>query len=360
MRRLLLVSVCLAGCGGLAPGELDEANTQFCPTPTVEGVDVYAGDGAIDWAKLKASGRVFAFIKATQGNYNKQSTFAAHWSGAAANGLYRSAYHFFDATIDGNAQAQWFLDEVNAAGGMRATDLPAMLDIECPTSSVQAMAQANCEYAGNSGWAPPATLAQRAFDWLAAVEKATGKKPIVYSYPAWFADAGFTDARLAAYPLFIATYGACASVPPPWTSAVFWQYSATGTVPGITPAADEDRFFGTLQQLGGFAAPPPADAGAADLATASAFDLGGDAGTMAKHRGCSCQLGAAPSPPPLAVAALLALVVVLRHARRRQLRGCRSPSAPSRHRWRRSRAGAAPGAADARSGGTGDARLRGE
>jgi lysozyme len=306
MRRMLLLASLLGGCDGAGmPGELTEANTQQCATQVVEGLDVYAGDGTIDWTKVKGSGRDFAFIKATQGNYNKQATFAANWSGAAAAGLLRSPYHFFDPTIDGTLQAQWFLDELGAAGGLSATDLPPMLDIECPTSSAQGNAFANCEYTGNSGWAPPATLAQRVFDWLAAVEQATGRKAILYSYPAWFADAGLTDARLAGYPLFIATYATCASVPAPWTSAVFWQYSASGSVPGVTPAADVDRFFGSLAELTGFAAGP--QDGGADLAPPPPAPS--DAGMSAQHGGCSCRFGGGDTPawPALFIAVAFAL-----------------------------------------------------
>lgn len=307
MRRILLLGSLLVGCDGAwTPGELSEANTQQCAMQVVEGLDVYAGDGTIDWTKVKGSGRQFAFIKATQGNYNKQATFAADWSGAASAGILRSAYHFFDPTIDGTAQAQSFLDELTAAGGMSATDLPPMLDIECPTSSAQGNAFANCEYTGNSGWAPPATLAQRVFDWLTAVEQATGRKALIYSYPAWFADAGFTDAKLAGYPLFIATYATCASVPAPWTSAVFWQYSASGSVPGVTAAADVDRFFGSLGELTGFAAGP--QDGGADLPPAPVADGGPDAGSMSGAHGCSCRFagGDAPAWPALLVALALA------------------------------------------------------
>src|SRR5579863_6399541 len=238
-----------------------EASTQQCPSSTVEGIDVYSGDGTIDWTQVKGSGRQFAFIKATQGNYNTQSTFAANWSAAATAGVLRSPYHFFDATIDGVAQAQWFLNEVSKSGGLQPSDLPPMLDIECPTASTQAASQSGCEYTGNSGWAPPATIASRAFDWLNTVEQATGRKPIIYSYPSWFGDAGFTDSKLANYPLFIATYGSCASVPAPWTTTVFWQYSASGTVPGLTAKADVDRFVGTIDGLMGLTGTPPSDGG---------------------------------------------------------------------------------------------------
>ena len=76
-------------------------NTQQCATQSVEGLDVYSGDGTINWTDVAASGRAFVFIKATQGNYDIQSNFATNWAGAKAAGMLRSPYHFFDATIDG-------------------------------------------------------------------------------------------------------------------------------------------------------------------------------------------------------------------------------------------------------------------
>jgi MYXO-CTERM domain-containing protein len=247
-----LMVLLAAGCAALVEGgservgAAEQANTKQCPPDVVEGIDVYDGDGTIDWAKVAASGRKFAFIKATQGTYNKQSKFAANWKGAKAAGILRSAYHFFDPSEDGVAQAQAFLA---AMGPLEPGDLPPLLDFECPTSSDPNAASPNCEYKGNSGWASPSVLKQRTFDWLDTVEKATGKKPIVYSYPSWFADAGLTDPALAKYPLFIATLGSCASVPAPWSEALFWQYDWSGQVPGISSDCDLDRFMGKLADL---------------------------------------------------------------------------------------------------------------
>ena len=61
------------------------------------------------------------------------------------------------------------------------------------------------------------TVIQRTWDWLATVEAATQMKPIIYSYPSWFATFGFTDPRLTAYPLWIASpySSTCATVPAP-------------------------------------------------------------------------------------------------------------------------------------------------
>ncbi|MGE5184203.1 MAG: glycoside hydrolase family 25 protein [Acidobacteriota bacterium] len=303
--RLGPALVLVAACSSVHDGQLEQG-VQECPPTTVEGVDVYSGQGTIDWTKVKDSGRLFAFIKATQGNYNKQATFAANWANAKAAGLLRSPYHFFDGTIDGVAQAQWFLDEVNAAGGLQPGDLAPMLDIECPTSSVQAQAQSGCEYAGDSGWVATATLKQRIYAWIDTVQQATGRTPILYSYPSWFGDVMFTDAMLASYPLFIATYSSCASVPAPWTQAQFWQYSASATVPGITGQVDVDRFIGSAGDLAGIVQTAPPDAGVTPDA---------DTMTAKQAAGCGCRTS---SPGSLVLVAIAApLVLRRRRAARR-------------------------------------------
>jgi lysozyme len=257
--------VAFASCG--PPDETGEVEQglMVCPTTVVEGIDVYDGDGTVAWHSVYNVGRRFAFVKASQGDYNRQTTFRANWFNTHDAGVMVSPYHFFDPSIDGVKQAQHFLDIVADAGGIQPDDLPAMLDIECPTSSVQAQASANCEYTGNSGWAPSATIKTRIFDWLNTVEAATGKKPIIYSYVSWFASVGVTDNALAAYPLYIASYNQCATIPAPWTSTVFWQYSASGTVMGVNGQVDEDRFVGSQAQLVAFASSgSSADAGRPD------------------------------------------------------------------------------------------------
>jgi lysozyme len=289
MRSEVVLLVACAAC--TAPTREDsvtQAVTQ-CGSGLPEGVDVYSGTGTIDWTKLAASGRKFAFIKATQGDYNVQSTFQTQWSAALAAGVLRSPYHFFDATSDAVGQANAFLAQLTMAGGLQVGDLPPLLDLECPTAATKAASSSSCEGGTDSGWVAPATLAQDAFDWLDTVQQATGVTPIIYSYPSWFADVTFTDPRLANYPLFIASYSTCATVPAPWTSAVFWQYSATTTVPGIAKATDVDRFFGSDGDLAKLTIQPPApmvDAG-----------VGPDADVApVLHQTGGCDSSDAPSP----------------------------------------------------------------
>jgi lysozyme len=324
--RLLACLVALAGCGGeYAVDGVNEGLMQ-CPTSTVEGVDVYQGDGTIDWAAVNGSGRLFAFAKASQGDYNSQTTFATNWSQIKAAGMYRGPYHFFDATVDGVAQANWFLGKIAAAGGVGAGDLPPALDLECPTSPNQADTANLCLGNGKNGWVDTATLKQRVWDFLDTVEKATGMTPIIYSYVSWFGTFGFTDAKLANYPLWIASYDPkCATIPAPWTSAPFWQYTATGAVPGIgtpTTNADHDRFTGTAAQLAAWvaaAAPasPAVDAGTDGMVASPDMSEAGGADmsvTGGKPKGCSCEIGGASGGIPI-VLALLLLAAFLRNLR---------------------------------------------
>ncbi len=300
-RRVVLCAVVLVGCS--APPAQDEATgttseaLQQCATNVVEGIDIYDGTGTIDWKSVKAAGVDFAMIKATQGTYNTQSTFPANWSGSKAAGLYRSAYHFFDPTEDGAAQAQHFL---SVLGTPQPDDMPAMLDIECPDGDP------NCLGTGASGQAAAGDIYTRMWAWIHAVEQATGKKPIIYTFGSYFSSNGIDTTGLSSYPLYIAdpTGGAtnCFSVPAPWSSAVIWQYSWTGTVSGISGQVDRDRFVGTLAQLGTFANPPTtgSDAGAKDASPGDgAAGDGGrrDAGVDGSSPGSGEDGGPIGAPP---------------------------------------------------------------
>jgi lysozyme len=271
------------GCGDGSPLDRTESlheALQQCAASTVEGIDIYDGTGSVTWSAVKAAGIDFAIIKAAQGTYNSQSTFASAWSGAKAAGLVRSAYHFFDPTEDGVAQAQHFLSVV---GTLAPDDLPAMLDIECPDGS------SNCLGTGASGATPASTIHQRMWDWIHTVQTTTGKAPLIYTYGSYFSSNGIDTTGLQAYPLNLAdvTTASCFNVPSPWQKAAIWQYSWTGTVHGIPGQVDRDRFLGTLSDLQAFAlggASAGNDAMAAIEAMPSdAYAGNGDAEGGAKH-----------------------------------------------------------------------------
>jgi lysozyme len=230
-----------------------------CASQTVEGIDVFDGQGVIDWPAVAGSGVAFAMIKATQGTYDVQATFASNWVAARGAGLRRGAYHFFDPTEDGSAQAQRFLA---AVGPLQADDLPPMLDLECPDGDP------DCLGTDAAGSAPASVITGRMWDWIHAVEAATAAKPIVYTFADYFASSGVDPAGLDAYPLFLAQPAAassapraCVTVPGPWSQAAMWQYSWSGAVPGIDGPVDRDRFLGSLAELDALAVGPDGNLG---------------------------------------------------------------------------------------------------
>jgi len=210
------------------------------PTPTpspsgyVEGIDVSYHQGAIDWRQVAGAGKRYAFVRATAGTLTADTAYVANRSGARAAGLVVGSYHFANpdtAPNDAANEAAWFLR--NATIGSR--DLLPVLDLEV------------------SNGLDPASLTAWTQTWLTQVTAATGVRPIIYTTPTfwwssmsdttWFAQNGYTV-------LWVANWTTAAQPTVPangwagngWT---FWQYSSTGSVPGIAGAVDLDRFNGS-------------------------------------------------------------------------------------------------------------------
>ena len=127
-------------------------------------------------------------------------------------------------------EATWFLENATIASG----DLLPVLDLEV------------------SNGLDASALVTWAQTWLGDVERATGVKPLIYT------TAGFWSSSMAntdwfarnGYQLWVAhwTTASQPSVPASnWAGLGWqlWQYSSTGSVPGISGAVDLDRFNGT-------------------------------------------------------------------------------------------------------------------
>ncbi len=236
--------------------------------------------GSPDWSSAKADIQ-FAIIKATQGTSYTSSGFASSWAAMKAAGVTRGAYHFFDPTVSGVDQANYFL---GVMGTLEAGDLPPTLDIECPTSNDEPDSD-DCLGNGSSGDATGAQITQGMNDWISTIVAKTGRKPLIYSYGSYFGDVGVDTTGLDSYPLWIADYSgtSCFNVPAPWTTATFWQYDDSGTIAGLGGGVDQDYFLGTLAQLTAFTAgtSPSADAGTPGSGSGSGMDVVPDAGGSA-------------------------------------------------------------------------------
>jgi len=198
--------------------------------PVVEGIDVSHYDGTIDWAAVHGAGIDFAFMKATESTGFADPQFATNWKDAGTSGVIRGAYHFFRASADATAQADYFVQQ---AGVPAAGDLPLTIDLE----TLDGVAAA--------------TVAADALTFLARVQQKSGRVPIVYTSASFLSSIG-NPAGFGAYTLWVANWQvSCPKIPgPPWSDWLFWQDSATGTVAGIAGSAvDTDQFNGTLADL---------------------------------------------------------------------------------------------------------------
>ncbi|MET9657255.1 glycoside hydrolase family 25 protein [Streptomyces sp. NPDC006510] len=202
-------------------------------------------DTAIDWNRVAASNS-FAFLKATEGDFNKDGWFARDYAAVSRTSLLRAPYHFFHprTTADGAAQARHFVATARAAGyrGNRAGELPPVLDVE------------KLPAGGGREVCPKALRDQQLRVFLSDVKKAFDVTPIVYTRASFVKEcmAG-KGGVFAGYPLWLARYGSHANephqVPGAGRSWTFWQYTTTGASPGIDGPADLNVFRGSRAEL---------------------------------------------------------------------------------------------------------------
>jgi GH25 family lysozyme M1 (1,4-beta-N-acetylmuramidase) len=241
----ILVTLFVSGCTGEvvredevadAVSSTEQALRACAGANTVEGIDVSSYQPNTTWSQVAAAGKKFAIIKATEGTGYVNASFARDWSGAKGAGLIRGAYHFFRPTTNAVAQADHFVDTMGALG---VGDLPGMLDLEVTDGL------------------GPAAVAAATKAFLDRVEARTGRKPLIYTgYYFWTGSVG-DPPGYGDYPLVMAAYvSGCPLIPNEWAKFTIWQYSSSGSVPGVTTNVDLDRFNGTLAELQALASPP--------------------------------------------------------------------------------------------------------
>ena len=228
---------------------------RICAQPdTVAGIDVSSYQGTVDWAKVRASGKEFTFIRTVKRDTTVDTDFSANWKGAKSAGVLRGPYLFFAPSVDVDKQLAALASALDGVGGLAPGDLPVVLDVEVDDSL------------------PIATVAARAKDWLTKAEAQFGIKPLVYTLASF---ANPMDGALADFPLWVANYKVmCPDIPGGWTTFAFWQ-SGQATTSGITGDVDVNVFNGTRAQLEAllFGAAKPAmadDAGAVAAPDAAA------------------------------------------------------------------------------------------
>ncbi|KAF6636450.1 AMIN domain-containing protein [Paenibacillus sp. EKM208P] len=196
-----------------------------------QGIDVSHHNGNIDWQQVAAAGKTFAFIKATEGTKYQDNQFLVNVQGARDANILVGAYHFLNATTaDGARQeAANFARAIDSAGGR--LDLPPVMD-----------------YENNPKGLTPAQISEVAHAFLDEMERLTGRQPIVYTGNVF---ASKFDPTFSMYKLWVARYSTTQkpTAVPAWNNWWAWQYSSTGSVPGIQGQVDLDEYNGTIDEL---------------------------------------------------------------------------------------------------------------
>lgn len=201
----------------------------------LRGMDASAVQGAIPFWQCSRDMR-FVILKAQQGNEGFDSNFKKNVDLALAEGIEPFAYCFAYPLPakkgvygrDPKEQAKLFVDRT--LGASRAMEgRPFFLDYEWPELQ---------------DWQKWGCSAKQIADWCrdnaAKVERLSGVKPVIYTYPFWWENIllrGGDLAWAADYPLWIASYpkvvgwpkdGDKPVMPDPWKTWLFWQFDGNG------------------------------------------------------------------------------------------------------------------------------------
>lgn len=252
------------------------------------------------WESLDAR-VVGTLMKASQGRYYVDPTFADSWARAGAKGIPRGAYHFFD--FDAPNQVENFLTACEDAGAIVAGkwvgEIEPVLDAEVQPPKADPNLVRNSDFwgrnkhlqknlndladakehlkinmrVGKDADAKVVTafsaseLARQYKAWLDGVESELKVRPIIYTSKWMWMNAG-SPVWGSNYKLWVAQYpwqpdgqNAPAYLPIGWTEWFLWQYSDEGKLEGIDESVDVNVFNGTLEKwtelYGGGGTPPP-------------------------------------------------------------------------------------------------------
>lgn len=198
-------------------------------TPSVLGIDVSEWQDTIDWQQVKAAGVEFAMIRvgwrgSEQGVLKEDICAQANYAGAAAAGIKVGAYFFSQAISVEEA-----VEEANYMLGLIKdwnVEMPVVYDWEFIDAE------------SRTGDMDPRTLTDCTKAFCDAVAKA-GYQPMVY-FNTNHSYENIYIRELTDYPFWLARYDTVLNYP---YKINMWQYTETGTVPGISTNVDINLYF---------------------------------------------------------------------------------------------------------------------
>lgn len=221
----------LAHCGTFVGGDPEPGDY------AIHGIDASKYQGDIDWHVARRGGVRFVYLKATEGGDHADETFATNWANARAAGLATGAYHFYYFCRPVRDQIAWFIANVP----VEPDALPPVLDIEwnahSPTCTIR----------------PPADqiLADMTV-FLNAIEAHYGKRPAIYTTVDFHRDV--LQGSFRSHAFWLRSVAGHPSRKYPGRTFHLWQYTATGSVPGVKGDVDRNIFYGDEAQWQRFVA----------------------------------------------------------------------------------------------------------
>ncbi len=209
------------------------------------GIDVSHYQGSINWVSVAGSGITFAWAKATEGatSGGDDATFTANAANAKAAGIPIGAYHFAHSELNTPASEAahfWAVAGPNIKGDGKS--LMPMLDIEASSvsghvgaSSVSDWCNQWCNAVSNSAYA--VGLIIKPVIYVSACNASAFDNSIAQWIP-WIADYNGQDPQTG-------TPWSVCSGNNRWGTWDVWQYTSSGSIPGISGNVDHDVFNGT-------------------------------------------------------------------------------------------------------------------
>lgn len=188
-----------------------------------EGIDVSHYQGSIDWDEVANGTPIsYAYLKATEGASLVDNTYARNLAEARRVGLSVGSYHFYRPNVDWQQQ----FNNMTSIVKKEEQDLVPIIDIEHRGS-----------------------VSSEAFisDLRAFIEKVTeyyGKKPLLYTYHNFYNR--YLTGEFKDYHFMIARYRSDSPTLNDGKDYIMWQYTATGSIPGIRGHVDRSKIMGNF------------------------------------------------------------------------------------------------------------------
>ena len=214
---------------GLGDFYMDGDYLSCLTTTSVLGIDVSWWQKDIDWEQVKAAGVDFAMIRAgwrgsEQGVLAEDTYAQANYQGATAVGIKVGAYFFSQAISveEAEEEARYLLDIIKDWN----VEMPVVfdweyIDDESRTANMDARTLTDCTKA------------------FCEVVRGAGYQPMVYFNANHSYDRIYIR-ELTDYPFWLARYDTVLDYP---YKVDIWQYTETGSVPGISGNVDINLFF---------------------------------------------------------------------------------------------------------------------